>query len=40
MILYRPGGDVHNTYKKYRSKTCFIMTRLGQLISSEIEVVS
>ena len=37
MILYRPDGEVHNTYIKYRPKTCFVMTKLGQPISPEIK---
>lgn len=37
MILYRPDGDVYNTHIKYRPRTCFIMTKLGQPISSEIK---
>ncbi|MGP8323419.1 MAG: hypothetical protein ACT6FG_05450 [Methanosarcinaceae archaeon] len=37
MIFYRPDGEVHNTVIKYRPKTCFIMTKLGQPISHEIE---
>lgn len=37
MIFYRPDGDVHTTQIKYRPRTCFIMTKLGQPISHEIE---
>ncbi len=39
MILYRPDGDVHNSHIKYRPRTCFIMTKLGQPISPEIECI-
>lgn len=38
MILYRPNdGDVHMNHIEYRPRTCFIMTRLGQPIPTEIE---
>ncbi|MGP8320725.1 MAG: hypothetical protein ACT6FE_00155 [Methanosarcinaceae archaeon] len=37
MILYRPDGDVHTTHIKYRPRTCFTMTKLGQPISPEIK---
>ena len=37
MIYYRPDGDVHTTQIRYRPRTCFIMTKLGQPISPDIE---
>ena len=38
MILYSPhDGDVPNCHIDYRPRTCFIMTKLGQPVSPEIE---
>ena len=37
MILYSPNnGDVHTNHIKYRPRTCFVMTKLGEPVSEEV----